>query len=133
MRWSSVSKPHPRQCAPRWCRFTASQRRASPGFLFGGTVPEKRERTRRFGVITADPCLIACHARPKHVRYLARIGTTLAFLFLQVGVFSPVSRADPLIGGGLDAPPALGIYQPALPDDLSKLADYEQRAGRHLP
>jgi hypothetical protein len=39
MRWSSVSKPHPRRCAPRWGRFTARPRRASPGSPFGGTLP----------------------------------------------------------------------------------------------
>ena len=69
---------------------------------------------------------------PRRVRYFARIGATLALLFLQVGVFSPIGRADPLNSGGLDAPLALGIYQPALPDDLSKLAAYEQRAGHPL-
>jgi hypothetical protein len=36
---------------------------------------------------------------PKHVRYLARIGATLALLFLQAGVFSPIGRADPLNSG----------------------------------
>jgi beta-mannanase len=69
----------------------------------------------------------------KHVRCVGWASVALALFFLQVGVFSPAGHADGVSDRGVDAPPALGVYQPALPGDASKLADYERQAGRRLP
>jgi beta-mannanase len=68
----------------------------------------------------------------KHVRHTAWTTVAWVLLVLQLGVFSPVGHADGVDPGGLNPTVALGIYQPVLPDDLSKVADYELRAGRPL-
>ncbi len=66
------------------------------------------------------------------MRCVAWVRVAVALLLLQVGVSSPGSYAEAPSSTGVDTPLALGVYQARLPDDQSKLAEYERRAGRHL-
>jgi len=57
---------------------------------------------------------------------------SLVFVVLQISVAPPAGLAQAVTPDPAGTAPALGIYQPGLPNDLSKVADYERRAGRRL-